>query len=520
MDQPSGRPTNRLADETSAYLRQHMHNPVDWHPWGPEALERARREDKPLLVSIGYSACHWCHVMERESFEDPETAALMNQLYVSIKVDREERPDVDQLYMDAVMRLAGHGGWPLTVFCTPDGRPFYAGTYFPAADATPGDALVHARSSMAAARGVRAPTAKRGGRAGAAPRWPRCGSRPQGVAEEPPGVDTLAASARAILASADQEHGGFGGAPKFPTPTHLDALLAALDVLIPRRKERRGPGLRRAHVSRDGAPRPLRPSRRRVPPVLRRRSLGRAALREDALRPGPPPEELCGSLAANRLYGQRPRLAAPRDLRVARARDGRLRGRLLREPGRRQRGHRGKVLRVDARRAPRGARSRARRAVRVCLRGPRCRELRGRYDRALGRRARAAGGVRIRTTGPAGQARTEDPTGHRPQARRVVERLRGLGPRPVRKPLRRARDAGASTVHRRLRARSARRRERPPAAGLQRGPRAHRRLPRRRRRHADGPPRPAPRGRGASSPGGSSAAGGRPRRTLLRPRCR
>jgi uncharacterized protein YyaL (SSP411 family) len=112
MDRRSERPTNRLAGETSAYLRQHMHNPVDWHPWGPEALERARQEDKPLLVSIGYSACHWCHVMERESFEDPETAAVMNRLYVSVKVDREERPDVDQLYMDALMRLAGHGGWP------------------------------------------------------------------------------------------------------------------------------------------------------------------------------------------------------------------------------------------------------------------------------------------------------------------------------------------------------------------------------------------------------------------------
>src|SRR5690606_941860 len=115
----------------SAYLRQHMGNPVDWYPWGPEALERARAEDKPLLVSIGYSACHWCHVMERESFEDEATAALMNRLFVNVKVDREERPDVDRLYMDYLVRSAGHGGWPLTVFCTPEGRPFHAGTYFP-----------------------------------------------------------------------------------------------------------------------------------------------------------------------------------------------------------------------------------------------------------------------------------------------------------------------------------------------------------------------------------------------------
>ena len=135
MNEPTDdRPTNRLARETSAYLRQHMHNPVDWYPWGREALDRARCEDKPLLVSIGYSACHWCHVMEHESFEDPEIAALMNRLFVNIKVDREERPDVDQIYMDTVTRLTGHGGWPLTVFCTPEGEPFYGGTYFPPDD--------------------------------------------------------------------------------------------------------------------------------------------------------------------------------------------------------------------------------------------------------------------------------------------------------------------------------------------------------------------------------------------------
>ncbi len=126
--------TNRLAQETSPYLRQHAHNPVDWYPWGPEAFERARREDKPIFLSIGYSACHWCHVMERESFEDEETARLMNELFVNIKVDREERPDVDHVYMTAVQLLTGRGGWPLTVFLCPDGRPFYGGTYFPPSD--------------------------------------------------------------------------------------------------------------------------------------------------------------------------------------------------------------------------------------------------------------------------------------------------------------------------------------------------------------------------------------------------
>ena len=125
------RPTNRLASETSPYLLQHAHNPVDWYPWSEEALERARREDKPILLSVGYAACHWCHVMERESFEDRGTAALMNEHFVSIKVDREERPDVDAIYMDAVQAMTGSGGWPLTAFLTPDGRPFFAGTYFP-----------------------------------------------------------------------------------------------------------------------------------------------------------------------------------------------------------------------------------------------------------------------------------------------------------------------------------------------------------------------------------------------------
>src|SRR4051812_1703185 len=122
---------NALARETSPYLRQHAETPVDWMAWGEDALRRAREEDKPLLVSIGYSACHWCHVMERESFEDPETARLMNERFVCVKVDREERPDVDAIYMDAVQAMTGSGGWPLNAFITPDGVPFYAGTYFP-----------------------------------------------------------------------------------------------------------------------------------------------------------------------------------------------------------------------------------------------------------------------------------------------------------------------------------------------------------------------------------------------------
>ena len=125
---------NRLITETSPYLRQHANNPVDWYPWSEEALERAVREDKPIILSVGYSACHWCHVMERESFENPEIAQMMNDHYVSIKVDREERPDIDSIYMSAVQAMTGHGGWPMTVFLTPDAKPFYGGTYFPPED--------------------------------------------------------------------------------------------------------------------------------------------------------------------------------------------------------------------------------------------------------------------------------------------------------------------------------------------------------------------------------------------------
>ncbi len=127
--------TNRLINETSPYLLQHAHNPVDWYPWGPEAIERAKSEDKPIFLSIGYSSCHWCHVMERESFENEQTAQILNDHFISIKVDREERPDLDEIYMQAAQILTGSGGWPLSVFLRPDLKPFYAGTYFPPEDA-------------------------------------------------------------------------------------------------------------------------------------------------------------------------------------------------------------------------------------------------------------------------------------------------------------------------------------------------------------------------------------------------
>ncbi len=156
---------NRLAGEASPYLQQHAHNPVDWYPWGPEALEQAKREDKPILLSIGYSACHWCHVMERESFENEAIARAMNELFVSVKVDREERPDLDHVYQLVVQLMGRSGGWPLTVFLTPDQKPFFGGTYFPPTDRYGMPGFPKVLEAVAEAYRARA---RRGGRAGGA----------------------------------------------------------------------------------------------------------------------------------------------------------------------------------------------------------------------------------------------------------------------------------------------------------------------------------------------------------------
>jgi hypothetical protein len=212
---------NRLAGETSVYLQQHRDNPVDWYPWGEEAWERARSEDRPVLVSIGYSSCHWCHVMEHESFCDDAVAAVMNSKLVCIKVDREERPDVDQIYMDTIVRLTGQGGWPLNVFCTPDARPFFGGTYFPPQPA-------HGRPSWtqivdAVARSYaeqRDDMTKQ-----AEQILQALEARPELSTTGAPGADTLTAFCADVMARADAAHGGFGAAPKFPTPTNLEAIL-------------------------------------------------------------------------------------------------------------------------------------------------------------------------------------------------------------------------------------------------------------------------------------------------------
>ncbi|HMB04801.1 MAG TPA: thioredoxin domain-containing protein, partial [Isosphaeraceae bacterium] len=217
------RPANRLIGETSPYLLQHAQNPVDWYPWGPEAIARAKAEDKPIFLSIGYSACHWCHVMEHESFEDPEIAALMNERFVNIKVDREERPDLDQIYMAAVQAFQdGHGGWPMSVFLTPDLKPFYGGTYYPPTDSRgmPGfprvlreldrawrerrddvDRIASGMTERLQASGLAAP------------------SRGELTAKP------LDQAARELARAFDPIHGGFLPAPKFPHPMDLRLLL-------------------------------------------------------------------------------------------------------------------------------------------------------------------------------------------------------------------------------------------------------------------------------------------------------
>jgi uncharacterized protein len=239
-----GEVPNRLADATSPYLRQHAANPVDWHQWGEEAFEEAGRRDVPVLLSVGYSSCHWCHVMAHESFEDEATAAVMNEGFVSIKVDREERPDVDAIYMEAVQALTGRGGWPMTVFLAPDGRPFYAGTYFPRSEGRglpsfarvlqaieeawrdrrewvleQADALtqaVEARSHLPrTAREPADPAAAAGG----------TGPLSTALGSPPPRPSPLPRGYQALRAMHDDALGGFGNAPKFPQPSMIEAVL-------------------------------------------------------------------------------------------------------------------------------------------------------------------------------------------------------------------------------------------------------------------------------------------------------
>jgi uncharacterized protein YyaL (SSP411 family) len=213
---------NRLADETSPYLLQHADNPVDWYPWGDEALARAREEDKPILLSIGYAACHWCHVMEHESFEDASTAAAMNERFVNVKVDREERPDLDAVYMEAVVTLSGHGGWPMTVFLTPDGEPFFGGTYYPP---EPRHGLPSFRQVLDAI--AEAWRERRGDVTRSASQLVESVRRSAEVrpSDEPLTGALLASAVRGLASTFEPAFGGWGRAPKFPNAPALEFLL-------------------------------------------------------------------------------------------------------------------------------------------------------------------------------------------------------------------------------------------------------------------------------------------------------
>jgi len=214
--------SNHLASETSPYLLQHAENPVEWYPWGAKALARAKAEQRPILLSVGYSSCHWCHVMKRESFEDPSIAALMNELFVNIKVDREERPDIDQIYMKAVQAMSGRGGWPMTVFLTPDGIPFFGGTYYPP-EPRPGvpsfpdllrtihDAWEHRRDKVLAGGTRLLDTLRQGS--------------DSGTSAAPASLELVDAAVATLERSYDATQGGFGPAPKFPQPVTLEVLL-------------------------------------------------------------------------------------------------------------------------------------------------------------------------------------------------------------------------------------------------------------------------------------------------------
>ncbi len=247
---------NLLADSLSPYLRQHAGNPVDWHEWGEAALAEARERDVPILLSIGYAACHWCHVMAHESFEDEATAAVMNEHFVCIKVDREERPDLDAIYMNATVATTGQGGWPMTCFLTPDGAPFYCGTYYPS---TPHGGMPSFQQVLRAITDTWHQRRDDVGKAAAA------------IVEElqrssgglPPGagrVDAalLDAAVSAVARDEDREHGGFGGAPKFPPSNLLEGLLRGYERT--RRTDDARPRL--PHRGGDGARRYLRPARR------------------------------------------------------------------------------------------------------------------------------------------------------------------------------------------------------------------------------------------------------------------
>ena len=253
---PQASHQNRLAQETSPYLLQHQHNPVDWWAWGPDALAEAKRTDRPILLSVGYAACHWCHVMAHESFEDDATARVMNELFVNIKVDREERPDIDQIYMAALHHLGEHGGWPLTMFLTPAGEPIWGGTYFPKTSRYGKPAFVDVLREIA--RLFREEPQKIETNRAALMEQLAATARNAGAATIGPAE--LDNAARQLGGIIDPVNGGTRGAPKFPQAALFEllwrgGLAQRRGALFRRRRDHPRPYLRGRH---------LRPSRRRL----------------------------------------------------------------------------------------------------------------------------------------------------------------------------------------------------------------------------------------------------------------
>ncbi|MEZ4598090.1 MAG: thioredoxin domain-containing protein [Chloroflexota bacterium] len=278
---PTAVPRNRLASETSPYLLQHAGDPVDWYPWGPEALARARERDRPVFLSIGYAACHWCHVMHRESFADTETARMLNEGFVSIKVDREERPDVDALYMDALQATTGGGGWPMSLFLTPDGRPFHAGTYYPDTPrhgmpafrqvlAAVGDAWRDHRAEVEAGATRLADAVARGQRAP--------GAAVGRVGTDDDGSVALDRATAWLIERFDARVGAWGDAPLFPQPMVIEHLVR--ESVRTGNERALQVACRALDAMADGDP---GPAGRWVRSVLHRRTLARAPLRADAV---------------------------------------------------------------------------------------------------------------------------------------------------------------------------------------------------------------------------------------------
>ena len=366
---------NRLAGETSPYLLQHANNPVDWFPWGGDALARAKLLDRPIFLSIGYAACHWCHVMERESFEDEATARLLNDHFVAIKVDREERPDLDSIYMSAVQAMTGSGGWPMSVFLTPDGAPFYGGTYFP-------DRPRHGMPSFSQIlEGVsKAWTMERGEALAASQRLVSALVEQNRTADARHGPSHRSGALRGGLRRADvlvrHPQRLVGRRAQVP---------AADDDRVPASPDRpRGRAHRRdrpLHARQDGRRRHPRPARWRLPPLRDRPALARAALRADALRQRPARARVPARLGDARRGALRP-LSRDRDRR-ARLHDPRAddaRRRLRVQPGRRYRRHRGPHVHLAGAGDPRGAGAGGGGPVRRGVRRDRRGQLGGRDD--------------------------------------------------------------------------------------------------------------------------------------------